>query len=142
MERCLSIHHLKEDDTNRPDVGFVAILTLLNDLRCHVQWRTADSTVSLMQFVESLREAKVSDLNAEVGRHEVHVLEELLLLSFVHSIQKFFVVREVKHNILQFEIAMNYKLLNHVMEARHQHEHDFARHLRFNLEVLQVHEYL
>ena len=91
MERCLSIHHLKEDDTNRPDVGFVAILTLLNDLRCHVQWRTADSTVSLMQFVESLREAKVSDLNAEVGRHEVHVLEELLLLSFVHSIQKFFV---------------------------------------------------
>ena len=37
---------------------------------------------------------------------------------------------------------MDDELLDHVMEARDKHEHDLARHLWLNLELLHIHEHL
>ena len=69
MERRLSIHHLEQDDANGPDVSLVAILSLLDNLRCHIQRSTANGTVSLVQLIESLGEAEISNLDAEVCLH-------------------------------------------------------------------------
>lgn len=84
MERCQAVEHLEQDDADGPDVGLVAIVTLLDHLRGHVQGRAADGTILLIELVQSFGEAEVCDLNAEVRLHKVHVLEESSLQALAH----------------------------------------------------------
>lgn len=139
VERRLRVEQLEEDDADGPDVGLVGIVRLLHHLRGHVKWRATNSLVDLVESFQFFRETEIRDLNFEVCIQEVNFSKKLLLLLFV-IVSKLFILREIKHDVLKLEVAVDHQHGHHVVEAGDEHAHDFLDYSRIHFELLQLHQ--
>lgn len=87
-----------------------------------------------------LRETKVSNLYLKVDLVHVDLSQKLFLLLLAHIQNSLRVVREVKHDVLKFEVSVNHQDVHHVAEASHQLIHDFLYDIRRQFPVLHLHQ--
>lgn len=112
---------------------------LLNDLRSHIKWGSANGFIYLTLVFQFLGETKVSNFDLEFNFIQVNCFIVFFPLFFGHCQNPITLSRKMEHHILKFEISVNYQNVHHVIEAIYQLMHYLLDAWGWNIVLAELH---
>ena len=106
MEWGSTHQQLIAHNSNRPNINFVAVTLLLEQLWRAIKWCTTNAQLWIIAFVNNSTEPKVRNVSFKIATSQIEIYKELILFLFIHSVN-FRIFWEVKQDICELNITMD-----------------------------------
>lgn len=106
MEWGSTHQQLITHNSNRPNINFVAVTLLLEQLWRAIKRCPTNAQLWIIAFVNNSTESKVRYVSFKIATSQIEIFKELVLFLFIHIVN-FRIFWEVKQDICELNITMD-----------------------------------